>query len=72
MINLFDQSASIGKWQTYQLSNGINIDEVALYRGQLDFDQEIQRQNVQQDPRFLMDDGFQTPLQARIGVKFTF
>src|SRR3712207_7459942 len=27
-----------------------NIDETAFYAGRVDFDQEIQRQNVQQDP----------------------
>jgi hypothetical protein len=72
VINLFDQSAAIGKWQTYQLSNGINIDEHAFYEGQLDFDRLIQQQNVIQDPRFLMETWYQFPISARFGMKFLF
>jgi hypothetical protein len=74
VLNLFDQSASIGKWQTYQLegNNGINLDEAALYRGQLDFDQLIRQQNVPQDPRFLKDTWYQFPISARVGLKFLF
>ena len=72
VINVFDQSASIGKWQTYHLFNGINIDEEAFYNGQLDFDQLIQQQGVQQDPRFLQDSWYQFPISARFGVKFLF
>jgi hypothetical protein len=74
VLNLFDQSASIGKWQTYQLvnTNGIDIDEAAFYRGQIDFDREIQVQGVQQDPRFLQDSWYQFPISARFGVKFLF
>jgi hypothetical protein len=74
VLNLFDQSASIGKWQTYQLvnTNGIDIDEAAFYRGQLDFDRLIQDQHVEQDPRFLQDAWYQFPISARFGVKFLF
>ena len=74
VLNLFDQSASIGKWVTYQLqsTNGINIDETAFYRGQLDFDQLIRQQGVQKDPRFLEDSWYQFPITARVGVKFIF
>ena len=72
VLNLFDQAASIGKWQTYQLTNGINIDETAFYRGQLNFDQLIKQQNVAQDPRFLKDTWYQFPISARVGLKFLF
>ena len=72
VLNLFDQSASIGKWQTYQLTDGINIDETAFYRGQLDFDALIQQQHVTQDTRFLQDAWYQFPISARFGVKFIF
>jgi hypothetical protein len=73
VVNLFDQSAAIGRWQTYQLSDGINLpDEDLFYSGRLDFDQLIQQQRVVQDPRFLQDSFFQTPISARIGVKFLF
>ncbi len=71
--NLFNQDASIGKWQTYQLSDGINLpDEDRFYAGQLDFDQLISQQRVVQDPRFLQDSFFQAPISARVGVKFLF
>ncbi len=74
VLNLFDQAASIGKWQTYQLeaNNGITFDEAAFYRGQLDFDQLIRQQNVPQDPRFLKDSWYQFPISARVGLKFLF
>jgi hypothetical protein len=72
VLNVFDQSASIGKWQTYQLSNGINIDEHAFYTGGVDFDREIDLQHVDKDPRFLMDSWYQFPISARFGVKFLF
>jgi hypothetical protein len=74
IINLFDQSASIGKWQTYQLqdTNGVSFDEHDFYSGALNFDQLIQQQGVRQDPRFLMDSWYQFPISARFGVKFLF
>ena len=68
VLNLFDQSASLGKWQTYQLgeSAGVGIilpDEALFYTGQLDFDQLIAQQGVIQDPRFLQ--GFVVPVPDR-------
>jgi hypothetical protein len=73
VLNLFDQKAAIGKFQTYQLTNGITLpDEDQFYSGQLDFDQLIQEQGVTQDPRFLMDSWYQFPISARFGVKFLF
>jgi hypothetical protein len=74
VLNLFDQAASLGKWQTYQLTDrsGITFDEAAFYRGQLDFDQLIRQQNIEQDPRFLKDSWYQFPISARVGLKFLF
>jgi outer membrane receptor protein involved in Fe transport len=74
VLNLFDQSASIGKWQTYQLvnTNGITFNEAAFYSGQLNFDQLITAQGVRQDPRFLQDSWYQFPIAARFGMKFLF
>jgi carboxypeptidase family protein/TonB-dependent receptor-like protein len=74
VLNVFDQKASIGKWQTYQLegTNGITLNEASLYRGQLDFDQLSRQQNVVQDPRFLKDTWYQFPISARVGLKFLF
>ncbi len=72
VINLFDQSASIGQWQTYQLTNGINFNQADLFAGRLNFDQLIQQQGVMQDPRFLQDSWYQFPIAARFGLKFIF
>ena len=72
VLNLFDQSASIGKWSTYQLVNGINFNQADFFAGRLNFDQLIQQQGVTQDPRFLQDSWYQFPITARFGVKFLF
>ncbi len=73
VLNLFDQEAAVGKWVTYQLSDGINLpNEDLFYSGQLDFAQLIQQQRVVQDPRFLQNSWFQAPITARLGVKLTF
>jgi hypothetical protein len=73
VLNLFNQSAAISKHSTYDRVDGIDIpSEAAFYSGQLDFDQLIAAQGVEQDPRFLLDNDYQAPLQARVGVKFLF
>ncbi len=72
VLNLFNQAASIGKWSTYHLFNGINIDETKFYAGQLDFATLIQQQGVVQDPRFLKSSFFQSPISARLGFKLLF
>ena len=73
VLNVFNQQAAISKYSTYQRTDGIDIpSEAAFYSGQLDFDQLIASQGVVQDPRFLQDNGFQAPLQARFGVTFRF
>ena len=46
--------------------------EALFYRGQQSLEQLIVSQNVVRDPRFLQDNLYQSPIQARIGVKFSF
>ena len=46
--------------------------EELLLPGQQTLEQLIVSQNVVKDPRFLMDNAFQAPIQARFGVKFIF
>ena len=46
--------------------------EEAFYLGQLNLADLIATQGVVVDPRFLMDNAFQAPIQARFGVKFIF
>jgi Carboxypeptidase regulatory-like domain/TonB dependent receptor-like, beta-barrel len=72
IINLFNQSAAVSKFSTYQKTDGITFDEVDLYSGLLNFDQLIAAQGVAKDPRFLLPDRYQAPIQARFGVKFLF
>ena len=72
VLNLFNQDTAVRKYSTYQYSGGVVPDEDAFYAGRQTMASQITAQRVPQDPRFLMNDGFQNPLQARIGVKFTF
>ncbi len=73
VLNLFNQKTAISKYSTYQQSgSGVIPNEPLFYTGQQTLAQLIQSQHVAQDPRFLMDNSFQAPLQARIGVKFVF
>jgi hypothetical protein len=53
-----------------QKANGISFDEASFYKGQVDFESLIAV--MQKDPRFLMDSGYQSPLNARLGVRFLF
>jgi hypothetical protein len=72
VLNLFNQETAIGRSSTYQYSGGVVPDEDAFYAGQQTLASLITAQNVPQDPRFLRDNSFQNPLQARFGVKFLF
>ncbi len=72
VINLFNQSTAVGKYSTYHKTNGVTPDETLFYTGKQNLADLIVSQNIVKDPRFLMDDRFQTPLQARIGVRFLF
>jgi hypothetical protein len=72
VLNLFNQETAISKSSTYQYSGGVVPDEDAFYAGRQTLASQITAQNVAKDPRFLMNSAFQSPLQARVGVKFTF
>jgi hypothetical protein len=72
VLNLFDQEAAVSKFSTYQAVNGVVPDEVLFYGAQQTLESLITPQGVQVDPRFLRDNAFQPPLQARFGVKFSF
>lgn len=72
VLNLFNQRSVQNTFVTYQQFNGVNFSEATLYSTGVNIDQLIQQQGVVRDPRFLMASGFQAPLQARFGVKFTF
>ncbi len=72
VINLFNQRTAIGKYSTYHKTNGVTPDETLFYTGRQNLADLIVSQNIVKDPRFLMDNAFQTPIQARIGVRFLF
>jgi hypothetical protein len=72
VLNLFNQDTAIGRYSTYHKVNGVVPDETLFYTGRQTLAQLITSQNVVRDPRFLMDNQFQDPLQARITVRFGF
>ena len=72
VLNLFSQAAAVGKFSTYHKVNGVVPDEAKFFAGTQTLASLITSQNVVKDPRFLMDNAYQAPLAARIGVKFLF
>jgi hypothetical protein len=72
VLNLFNQDTTVGRFSTYQQgNNSVTPDEHAFYAGTQTLESLIPAQAVK-DPRFLMDQFFQNPLQARFGIKFLF
>jgi hypothetical protein len=72
VLNLFNQKAAVSKYSTYQAVNGVVPNEALFYTGQQTLEQLITSQNIVRDPRFLQDNLYQSPVQARVGVKFLF
>jgi carboxypeptidase family protein/TonB-dependent receptor-like protein len=72
VLNLFDQEAGISKFSTYHAVNGVTPDEDLFYTGAQTLSSLITSEGVTVDPRFLQNNTFQPPLQARFGVKFIF
>jgi len=72
IINLFNQDVATSRYSTYQKTNGVMPDEARFYAGRERLASLITSQNVIKDPRFLMDNGFQAPLQARFEFRLRF
>jgi hypothetical protein len=72
VLNLFNQQTAISKNSTYQYSGAVTPNEALFYSGQQTLAQLITSQHIVQNPAFLMDNGYQAPLQARLGFKFLF
>ena len=72
VLNLFNQDTAISKFSTYQEVNGVVPNEDLFYTGQQRLADLINSQNVVRNPQFLMDNAFQMPIQARVGVKLIF
>jgi hypothetical protein len=71
-LNLFDQKTATNYFQTQNYGSGVNGDQDAFYRGQLNFETLAQQQGVIQDARFMKDSGYQDVRTIRLGVKFSF
>ncbi len=72
VINLFNQAIATSKNSTYNYSGAVTPDEAAFYAGQQTLASLITSQSIIQNPAFLMDNGYQAPIQARVGLKFLF
>ncbi len=72
VLNLLNQDTATGVHSTYQKTgtDGARINEALFYQGQQTVASVLGA--VIKDPRFLMQNAFQAPLLARVGVKFTF
>ena len=74
VLNLFNQDTAVSRHSTYQRTGGITPNEALFYTGQQTLASLIQSQSASltPDPRFLLDNSFQQPIVARVGVKFLF
>ncbi len=70
VLNVFNQQNVVNKFSTYQKTDGVTFDEADFYRGLVNIDSLLP--SIAKDPRYLMANGFQLPIQARFGVKFLF
>jgi outer membrane receptor protein involved in Fe transport len=74
VLNLFNQDTAVSRHSTYQRTGGVTPNETLFYTGAQTLAQLITSQaaSLSPDPRFLMDNSFQAPIQARVGIKFVF
>ena len=81
VINLLDQDTAVNYFATENYGAGVNGNQDAFYRGQIDFQTAAQQQGVLTDARFLKEgrasatgngDGYQALRSIRLGVKFSF
>ncbi|HJZ72114.1 MAG TPA: TonB-dependent receptor [Vicinamibacterales bacterium] len=78
VLNLFDQRAVTNKFNNMRRTgSALNINETAFYAGQVNVQSLIDAAafpngSLRLDPRFLLASDYQSPLQARFGVKFLF
>jgi hypothetical protein len=74
VLNLFNQKTATSYYQTWTASGYyLDVPEGDIYAHVApSFDQLAQEQALKQDPRFMQDNAWQLPRQARFGVKFFF
>ena len=67
VLNLFNQDAAVSKFSTYQRDDGVALDEARSTRvADARLPSSSRSRRIQQDPRFLMDNGFQAPLHGAV------
>jgi hypothetical protein len=81
ILNLFNQRITTSQVTTVRRTGAIPLGagyytEAAFYAGQLNFDQLIAKAvadgRMTLNPQFLMANGYEAPIQVRVGVKFAF
>lgn len=74
VLNVFNEANATNYWQTEnRAGQAINFSETAFYLHQTQsFSTMKSAQGVATDPRFLQTTAWQTPINARVGVKFIF
>jgi hypothetical protein len=81
ILNLLNQRTVTSRVTTMRRTGAIPLGtgfytEAGFYAGQLNFDDLIAKSvaagRMTLNPQFLMDNGYQAPIAARVGVKFTF
>ncbi len=81
VINLLDQDTAVNYFATEHYGAGVNGDQDAFYRGQINFQTAAAQQGVLTDARFMKEgrasaggngDGYQGVRSIRLGVKFSF
>ncbi len=76
VLNLFNQAGVISVWQPMLAQGGLVFNQADFYNGKLNFPNLLNAAaaagSVTLDPRFLKPTIYQDPLQARVGVKFSF
>ena len=70
IINLFDQETAINKFMTQLQTDVVQFEEDDFYAGNVDF--LTLANSRRQDPRFLMNNGFQPPRVIRFSARFSF
>jgi len=70
VFNLFNQKTATSKESSMPYDQCVTFNEADFYAGRVDFNALIA--NLDKSATYLMDETYQSPISARIGVKFTF
>ena len=70
VFNLFNQKTAINKQMSMPYDQGVDFDEADFYAGRVDFGTLVN--GLDRASTYLMDNGYQAPISARVGVKFMF